>query len=109
MMPPAYLLGAYYAQKKVYDRTLKRAAPPKPKASVLLISGCQDNQTSEDGDFNGLFTGTLRRVWAKGSFKGNYRTFHKAIVARMPATQRPALYQTGAANSKFIAQTPFTI
>jgi len=40
------------------------------KASVLLISGCQDNQLSQDGAFNGLFTGTLKKVWNGGIFKG---------------------------------------
>ena len=31
------------------------------KASVILISGCQDNQTSMDGDHNGAFTEELLR------------------------------------------------
>jgi hypothetical protein len=109
MMPPAYLLGAYYAQKKAYDKILSRPVPPAPKASVLLISGCQDNQTSADGAFNGLFTGTLKKVWANGAFKGTYKAFHKAIVAKMPASQKPALFPTGAANPAFLAQTPFTV
>ena len=109
MMPPAYLLGAYYAQKKAYDKILKRPAPPAPKASVLLISGCQDDQTSADGDFNGLFTGTLKNVWGNGAFAGTYNAFHKAIVAKMPASQKPALFRTGVANPTFIAQTPFTV
>ena len=109
MMPPQYLLGAYYAQKKTYDKILKRPAPPAPKASVLLISGCQDDQTSADGDFNGLFTGTLKSVWGNGAFTGAYKAFHKAIVAKMPASQKPALFQTGAANSTFIGQPPFTV
>ena len=109
MMPPAYLLGAYYAQKKTYDKILKRPAPPAPKASVLLISGCQDDQTSADGDFNGLFTGTLKSVWGNGAFTGTYKAFHQAIVAKMPASQKPALFRTGAANPTFIAQTPFTV
>jgi hypothetical protein len=109
MMPASYLLGAYYAQKKTYDKVLMRPAPSAPKASVLLISGCQDNQTSLDGNFNGLFTGTLKSVWGNGTFKGSYRALHKAIVAKMPASQRPALFQSGTSNPKFIAQTPFTV
>ena len=32
-------------------------------ASLLLISGCQDNQLSLDGDRNGLFTEQLLAVW----------------------------------------------
>ncbi|MEO8123196.1 MAG: caspase family protein, partial [Burkholderiales bacterium] len=33
------------------------------KAGVILISGCQDNQTSMDGDHNGAFTEQLLKVW----------------------------------------------
>ncbi len=109
MMPASYMLGAYYAQKKAYDKVLMKPAPPKPKASVLLISGCQDDETSLDGNFNGLFTGTLKSIWGNGSFNGSYRAFHKAILSKMPASQRPALFKSGASNPKFIAQTPFTV
>ena len=43
---------------------------------MILISGCQDNQTSMDGDHNGAFTEQLLNVWNHGAFKGNYATFH---------------------------------
>ena len=33
----------------------------KFKPAVILISGCQDNQTSMDGDHNGAFTEQLLR------------------------------------------------
>ena len=52
------------ARKALYDR-IRSATPPEGeqalKARVLLLSGCQDNQTSADGEHNGLFTGTLGR------------------------------------------------
>ena len=38
----------------------------KFKPSVILISGCQDNQTSMDGDHNGAFTEQLLQVWNHG-------------------------------------------
>jgi hypothetical protein len=38
--------------------TARSAQPDDDPASVLLISGCQDNQLSGDGDVNGLFTET---------------------------------------------------
>ena len=41
-------------------------------ASMILISGCQDNQLSFDGSFNGQFTGKLLQVWNNGSFQGSY-------------------------------------
>ncbi|MBA2459211.1 MAG: caspase family protein [Gemmatimonadales bacterium] len=78
-------------------------------ATVLLISGCQDNQLSADGDENGLFTQTLLDVWSDGSFQGSYQTFADQIIARMPGTQTPNYYKVGAANAAFEAEQPFTI
>lgn len=75
---------------------------------VLLVSGCQDNQTSLDGDHNGAFTEQLLRVWSNGGFKGNYGTFHARIKAALPATRTPNLFTLGKAGA-FLAQTPFTV
>ena len=81
----------------------------KVKASVLLISGCQDNQLSSDGNFNGLFTAHLLTVWNDGKFKDSYRKFHQAIVKQMPPDQTPNYYRVGSADSKFDALRPFTL
>ena len=76
--------------------------------SVLLISGCQDNQTSMDGDHNGAFTEQLLKVWNHGAFDGNYANFHARIRARLPPTQSPNLFTLGAAG-RFLTQKPFTV
>jgi len=76
--------------------------------AVILISGCQDNQTSMDGEHNGAFTEQLLKVWNQGTFDGNYANFHAKIRARMPATQSPNLFTLGAAG-QFLAQEPFSI
>lgn len=91
-----------------------RAQTPKsseidPQASILLISGCQDNQLSSDGDQNGLFTQRLLEVWGSGSFSGSYRDFWQGIASSMPATQSPNYYLTGVIDPAFEAQKPFTI
>jgi hypothetical protein len=78
-------------------------------ASVILISGCQDNQVSLDGARNGLFTEKLLKVWNSGAFTGNYRAFHQAILTLMPSTQTPNLDSTGVALDAFLAQRPFSI
>ena len=78
-------------------------------ASLLLISGCQDNQLSLDGDRNGLFTQQLLAVWNGGSWTGGHVPFHKAIGAKMPPTQSPNYFRAGATSPDFEAQTPFTI
>lgn len=76
--------------------------------AVVLISGCQDNQTSMDGDHNGAFTEQLLRVWSNGKFTGNYGGFHARIKAALPETQSPNLFALGDAGV-FLAQTPFTV
>jgi metacaspase-1 len=78
-------------------------------AHVLLISGCQDNQYSRDGDRNGAFTGQLRKVWKNGDFHGRYRSFRNQIAARLPSDQSPNYFWAGARSTTFERQMPFTI
>ena len=80
----------------------------KFKPAVLLISGCQDNQTSMDGEHNGAFTEQLLKVWNHGAFKGSYGSFHARIRAAMPASQSPNLFALGDA-AAFLKQTPFAV
>ena len=80
----------------------------KFRATSILISGCQDNQTSMDGDRNGAFTEALLRVWADGAFTGDYRRFHAAIRGRLPASQSPNLFTLGRTGT-FAKQRPFTV
>lgn len=75
---------------------------------LILISGCQDNQTSMDGDHNGAFTEQLLRVWNNGAFRGNYANLHARVRANLPPTQSPNLFTLGAAGA-FLAQQPFTL
>ena len=94
-------------------RSIQAAHPGAEKArvraSILLISGCMDNQFSMDGEKNGAFPGTLKKVWAGGRFTGAYRKFRDKIVSLMDETQTPNYYFIGAANSTFESQKPFTI
>ena len=78
------------------------------KPAVILISGCQDNQTSMDGEHNGAFTEKLLKVWNHGAFKGNYDSFHARIRAALPASQSPNLFTLGKAKA-FLAQQPFIV
>lgn len=80
----------------------------KIKAAVILISGCQDNQTSMDGDKNGAFTEQLLKVWNKGAYRGNYIKFHAAIRRGLPPTQSPNLFTLGPA-AAFAREQPFSV
>jgi hypothetical protein len=94
--------------EKIQNRT-KPAVKRSPEATILLISGCQDNQLSSDGDVNGLFTEHLLKIWNSGKFKGDYRKFQKAIKKQMPPSQQPNYFIVGSANKPFEHQNPFTI
>ena len=113
IMPSEAALRTYRANRSFYDK-LQEALPPEGEeteiqACVRLLSGCQDNQLSADGTFNGLFTGTLLRVWNDGAFQGDYAAFHRKIVGLMPPTQSPNHYVIGTYDADFAAQKPFQI
>jgi hypothetical protein len=78
------------------------------KPAVLLISGCQDNQTSMDGEHNGAFTEQLLRVWNHGAFDGSYASLHARVRAALPATQSPNLFTLGPA-AAFLKEKPFKV
>jgi hypothetical protein len=111
-MPKDVAERTYEQNKAEYDAIQKEhpsAEKAEVGASVILISGCQDNQFSLDGDKNGLFTQQLLAVWDDGKWSGSYPKFHKAIGAKMPATQSPNYNPVGASDSAFADQTPLTI
>ena len=135
LMPPAVAERTYLAHKKFYDElqlaVAKRAgragiADPdaalaavgssgrrvgivkKFKPAAILISGCQDNQTSMDGDHNGAFTEQLLHVWHNGAYQDSYARFHAAIKAGLPPSQTPNLFVLGGA-AAFLKQAPFSV
>ena len=134
LMPESVAMRTYRDHKAFYDRIQRdtAAAAGRPvvdpdtalaqvavsgrlsaiaarmAASVVLISGCQDNQTSMDGDHNGAFTEQVLNVWNQGKFSGNHAAFHARVRSRLPATQSPNLFTLGSAGL-FLAQTPFTV
>lgn len=112
-MPPEAALATYRQNRAFYDPILKNRKIGQRieavKASVLLISGCQDNQLSQDGAFNGLFTAQLLRVWNDGDFQGGYQRFHNQIVRRMPPDQTPNYFRIGIRDAAFEKGSPFTL
>lgn len=117
-MPDEVTGKAYLRKRTLYDKIqsndLMKISNPKNKdyafstrASVKLISGCQDNQYSQAGAINSVFTAMMMKVWKNGSFKGNYKLFHKKILDLMPPDQTPRLYNVGARDTDFGLQKPF--
>lgn len=135
MMPPAVAIRTYREHQAFYNKLQHDVAKAAGKAgttdpdsvlaqlavsprltaiakqfhpAVILISGCQDNQTSMDGDHNGAFTEQVLKAWSHGNYRGNYAKFHAAVKAGLPATQSPNLFTLGPA-ARFLRQQPFSV
>jgi len=106
------MIATYRAHAPLYD-DIQRAHPTAERAeigaSVLLISGCQDDQLSLDGFSNGLFTENLLAVWNSGAWKGGYLDFHSKIVSQMPEHQTPNYLMVGVSDPDFEQQDPLTV
>jgi hypothetical protein len=111
-MPPALSAEDDRRRSSLYRR-IQRSVPPREassvKATVLLVSGCADNQTSADGDRNGLFTEELLQAWDKGHFNGSTRLLRDEVARRMPPQQTPNYYAVGAKNRAFVGQQALKI
>ncbi|MFF5705246.1 caspase domain-containing protein [Streptomyces sp. NPDC012794] len=113
VLPQDVQFRDYQRDQERYD-AIQRSVPALDQqdigADVLLISGCQDNQTSSDGvGSNGLFTETLLKTWRNGAFQGTYATLHRQVVEAMPFYQTPNMFRTGKATQEFLFQSPFAI
>ena len=81
----------------------------RTSAAVVLISGCDDDQKSQDGNRNGRFTGALRNIWGNGAFHGSLGKFHEDIKNSInDSNQTPNFDRTGDYNKRFEAQRPWT-
>lgn len=88
------------------------------KASVILLSACQDWQTTRPGeskDRNSKFTEIFRQVYAEGNFK-NYLELHQRLweffdrnATKRSEIQNPNYHRIGTPNAAFEMQLPFTV
>jgi hypothetical protein len=110
-MPRERSLRTYRKNKTFYDEIQYQlpSRSPRIRATVRLMSGCQDDQLSYEGKNNGRFTEALRATWADAAFKGDYKQFHENIVADMPTNQNSNHLVIGTPNEGYDGQRPFTI
>jgi metacaspase-1 len=102
----------YSAHRRTYDRIQRSVSPRSTadvKATIELVSGCQDNQESLDGRVNGLFTEQLLKTWNDGAFKGSVKRLRDVVSKRMPPTQTPNYYVVGPTNRAFLSSRAFSI
>ena len=111
-LPRATLDRTYREHTQQYD-SVQQGYPARDRvnvgASVILISGCMDNQTSADGAGHGLFTEKLKGQWADGAFKGPLRKLRSLVVQQMPPNQTPNYYVVGEPNRAFERTQAFVI
>ncbi len=134
LMPPSVAMRVYREHQAFYDKLQAEVAVENERAAVdpdtalaqlavsnrltaivsrfeaavILISGCQDNQTAMDGAHNGAFTEKLLLVWKDGRFSGNYAMLHSRTRSLLPPTQSPNLFTLGPAGA-FLKQQPFSL
>jgi metacaspase-1 len=108
-IPTTLAMELYNQDRTRYEALQWSNSRAIPTATVILISGCQDNQSSLDGLTNGLFTEKLLNVWAHGTFQGTIPQFHKAIVALMPPEQTPNYFSVGPDDPIFTNARPLSI
>lgn len=103
--------AVYRANRADYEARKARVAAEQarePDASILLLGACQDDQTAQELPDHGLFTTALLAVWDRGAFAGDHAALYQRVSRKLPASQRPSLYPTGAADPAFVAARPFT-
>ena len=111
----------YLAHKSFYDTAKQKAAPMKEKevkATVKLISGCQDDESSYvlPEDENSLLTVEINKAWEAGQFIGTTAEFFDKVKAGVASQakknkiyQMPNYYTIGKENEAFDQQKPFGI
>ena len=80
-------------------------------ADVVLISGCQDLQTSMDGPGNGAFTFAFLQVWNRhgGSYPGSYLDLQRDVRNEVNnMDQLPCIFYYGKTVANMLLQMPLT-
>jgi len=114
--------------KKVYEKNIGfyhkikeeaiKSQNKKIKASVKLIAGCQDDESSYvlPHSENSLLTEELNKVWDGGQFIGTTVEFFEhlkesvaTVAKKNKIYQMPNLFTIGKENLKFDGQRPFGI
>ena len=103
------VLAAHRIQYQRVKRSISTRDETTIVASVILMSGCQDNQESAEENGHGVFTAALLDHWERGTFVGDYAALHAAIQRDLPPTQSPNLFTIGYPWRAFERQVPFTI
>lgn len=109
-LPQSIAQSVYSSHFATYRQALwatPRTIEADLRCRAILLSACRDNQVAEDGERNGLFTATLKRVWAGGRFTGDYLALISQVRNAMPRYQTPGLISLGPGAGQFELERPF--
>ena len=88
--------------------TPRSRVPSNADANVVLISGCQDQQTSLDGPVNGAFTTAFLQVW-NSEYRNGYLDLRDDIVAAVDnPDQTPGIFFYGLDVAGMLPQIPLS-
>jgi hypothetical protein len=109
--PPA-LANALYRRDFVHSYQARRQAAvashgQQPKAHVVLMAACQEEETATETAAHGIFTDGLLTTWRGGQFVGSHVEFIDEIARLLSGRQRPNLLCTGAPGTAFMLACPF--
>ncbi|MBC5783246.1 caspase family protein [Ramlibacter sp. USB13] len=102
----------YQARKSLFDSIQQLAGPAEKQtvgASIILISGCRDDQVSYDGPVNGAFTTQVLAAWKNGEFRGTHRQFQEQVSAALGGSQSPQYFLAGNVDRSFERMRPFVL
>jgi metacaspase-1 len=86
-----------------------RSRPDDSPAKVVLISGCEDAQTSMDGPGNGAFTYAFKQIWGDGDYQKDYRSLHVDVRETVNnPDQRPCIFHYGQGVDTMLDQIPLS-
>ncbi len=105
-------LEVYLQNRQVYD-AVKSVVGNKGSitkaCTAVILSACDDSQTTPAGDPLSLFTFNLFQAWNSGYFNGSYSQLHRAVVGRARPDATPQINVDGNAGADArLLERPFT-
>lgn len=114
LMPRKVAVDTFRKNKTRYTDIQNALPKPRPeiKASVRLLSGCEEQEESFSNAVTGRFTAAIKKVFGDGAFEGDYEKFHsdiKEAVALRRNPQTPDHMVSGVPSADFDREKPFRI
>jgi len=113
-VPRSASIESYKSHRQYYAEMQLALPKPRPeiRASVRLLSGCQEDEQSWGSEVAGRFTEAVKTVFADGAFEGGYKQFHAELVkavAKAMNPQTPGHSVIGVPSREFDSEKPFSI